>query len=269
MKNRLPFALFSLAAICGLPASALADQHIPAKAAINRIAEKHGAKLIDKIVEMKATNGQSQPEEWEVIVFDSSSQYLLREFWVGDTRATDEGVNYDYYPEKQPTGFINLDRIKLGSVAAFKVLDEEAARAQIGFDSIDYHLRCREFSDEPIWTLTAKSAGGYQVGRVDLSADTGEVLRTVWTYRQGRTVSRTRDSALLQKPKPLEIPTDDLAEERRSLMDRARNVDEITPKTRVEPDVPAPIDPTPIEDPGNEVPEIIPLDPELPGADEP
>lgn len=264
MKTARSLLVFSIATAAVL-APASADEQIPAKEAINRIATNHGTKFIEKIVEMKACNGQSQPEEWEIIVFDGSSEYLLREFWVGDTRATNEGVNYDYYPKRQPNGFINLKRIKLGSVAAFKVLDEQAAQAKIGFDTIDYHLRCREFSDEPIWTLTAKDAGGYQVGRVDLSADSGKVLRTVWSHRNGRQIGKIKDSALLNKPAPLDLIEDDQAEERRRLVERALAEEPLSPKTHKEPVVPEPI-----EDPETEVPEVLPLEPdELPGADEP
>lgn len=273
MKIRSQITAISLiaAALTQTQMSASADQQIPAKEAINRIAKNHGTKFIEKIVEMKGARGQAQPEEWEIIVYDAASENLLREFWVGDTRATNEGVNYDYYPKRQPDGFINLKRIKLGSMAAFKVLDEQAARAKIGFDSIDYHLRCREFSDEPIWTLTAKDADGYQVGRVDLSADNGRVLRTVWSYREGRRQPVVKDSALSEKPAQLDLIEDDLAEERRRLVERAKRGEPIAPKARKDPEVPEPIDPTPaIEDPETEVPEVRPIDPEdRSGADEP
>lgn len=250
-----PYFLSAVSLLVGLSlASGLsAGQQIEALEGINRVVEKHGAQHVQKIVEMKGSKGQSQPEEWELIVYDPTSEYLLREFWIGDTRATNEGINYDYYPKQQPPGFIALKRLKVDSASAFEVLVIEAKQAKIGFDSIDYHLRCREFSDEPIWTLTAKDADGYQVARVDLSGETGRVLRTVWSYREGRKVPMIKDSALEKLPAPLDLRDDE----------RLRGLDVIGPATRKEPVVPAPIDlpdGVPI-DPETEVPEVERIDP--------
>jgi len=232
----------------------LADQQIAALQGISRVDNLHGGRFVLKIVEMKGYKGQSQPEEWELITHDPSNEYLLREFWIGDTRATNEGINYDYYPKSQPPGFINLQKFKIDSPEAFKILDREALKAKIGFDSIDYHLRCREFSDEPIWTLTAKNEDGYQVARVDLSAETGRVYRTVWSYREGRKVPTIKDSALSKRPAPIDLRDEEGREPR-----HRRDDEVIGPRERKEPTVPAPIDPTPAEDPGTEEPEVIPV----------
>jgi hypothetical protein len=152
--------------------------------------------------------------------------------------------------------------LKLGSVKAFEILNLEADRAKIGFDSIDYHLRCREFSSEPIWTLVANDAEGNQVARVDLSGESGRVMRTVWTYRVGRKVPVIRDSVLLGLLDPIEG---------RAAVRRIDDTEPIGPAQRTKPGVPEPIeDPTPINDPGTEVPEVVPIDPEeLPVVDEP
>jgi hypothetical protein len=245
-------------------------QQIPALDGINRVGAKHGAQSVQKIVEMKGSQGQSQPAKWRIIAHDPKSETTLREYWIGDTRATNEGANYDYYPKKAPAGFIDIRRLKLGSVAAFKILDREAAEAKIGFDYIDYHLRCREFSNEPIWSLTAKNEDGYEVARVDMSAMDGRVLRTIWTYREGRQFT-VRDSALLAppEPEPLRLDGDDPEEPARPL---ERKSDYPKPPGKT-PEELEPIDPAPIEDPENEVPEVIriePIEPEdLPGVDEP
>ena len=241
--------------LAGATSPLMADQQINALEGIGRVESRHGEKFVGRIVEMKGEDGQAQPEEWELIVYDPSNEYLLREFWIGDTRATNEGINYDYYPKDQPPGFISLHRLKIDSPAAFRILDREAQKAQIGFDSIDYHLRCREFSDEPIWTLKAKDEDGYQVARIDLSAETGRVYRTVWSYREGRKVPRIKDSAL-SKRRHAEL---DLRDEEPTLHKRHEDEEVIGPRIRKEPEVPAPIDPAPVGDPGTEEPEVVPV----------
>ena len=261
MKTQSTHTACLLLAILIAGLGTAAAQQINSFTAIARVDNLHGGRFIQKIVEMKGTGGDPQPEEWELIVYDPSSEYLLREFWVGDVRATNEGINYDYYPKREPAGFINLMRLKIGSADAFGVLNKAADKAKIGFDRIDYHLRCREFSDEPIWTLTARNADGYRVGRVDLSAETGKVLRTVWSYRDGRR-AQIKDSALLKRPEPL-----DLRDDREPHLRVREGV--VGPDRRKEPEVPDPVDPLD-GDPGTEVPEVEPIEPEdVPVPDEP
>jgi hypothetical protein len=84
------FALYGL--MLSLTSSAFA-QEIPAMTALERIGEMHGKQFLTRIVSMRGTYGQSQPSEWRVVVHDPKASLLLREFWVGDTRATNEGEN--------------------------------------------------------------------------------------------------------------------------------------------------------------------------------
>ena len=270
---------------------ASADQQIHAVQAIDRVAGRHGSKFVQKIVQMTGAYGQSQPEEWRMVVYDATSESMLREFWIGDTRATNEGANYDFYPKHPPSGFINLQRLKFGSMKAFTILDREASGARIGFDTIDYLLRCREFSDEPIWTLTAKNADGYEVARIYLSGESGQVLRTIWTYRQGRRVSKIVDSSLrggvgpAAVTPPVAISPEELERRRMAELTRQREaIRQGDPSRPVKIAEPQPIDPAPADpaprtpvpapvpvppagtgnDPGTEVPEVIPIEPEPP-----
>jgi hypothetical protein len=85
-----------------------------------------------------------------------------------------------YYPKRAPEGYFDYGKVTVDSLAAFKAADREAGIARIGFDFIDYRLRCREFSDDPIWDLTLRTADGVALGTVSISNKTGRVLRTVW-----------------------------------------------------------------------------------------
>ena len=131
------------------------DRGVPALTVLNRIASKFGSQTAQKIVRMRGAYGQSQPEEWWVVVHDPTSPTLLREFWIGDGRANNEGPSDEFYPRQTPAGFVSIKNIKLDSVDAFELLNREATKAKMGFDSVNYFLRCREFSSEPVWTLQA------------------------------------------------------------------------------------------------------------------
>ena len=237
------------------------DEQITALAALNRVNSRYGAQFVQKIVEMRGVRGQSQPQGWRLISHDPMSQTLLREFSIGNRRVSNEGSNEDFYPRRQPSGFIDLQRLKLDSTGAFEILDREAALAKVGFDSIDYHLRCREFSDEPIWSVTARDASGFPVARVDLSAETGRVLRTIWSSRSGRRFPVIKDSALRGLP-AVEAPRREAREQ------GFPDGEVIGPAIRKEPVVPAPIDPGG-GDPGTEIPEVERIDPLVPVPEEP
>lgn len=171
-----------------------------AKRALDQLAREFGGGRFSKLVEMKGSRGQSQPAEWYVVAFDSRSDYLLRTFWAGEGReVTNEGVNDAFYPTTAPAGFLSTNKVKIDSTEAFALLDAEAAKAMVGFNSINYVLRCREFSDEPIWSLTAVDRNDHVVGIVHISALHKKVLRSIWFHHDRRTRSgmpMIADSAL-------------------------------------------------------------------------
>ena len=175
---------------------------ITARVALDRVAARHGAALIENIVEMKGRRGQSQPREWWIVVRDERSRSRLRTMWVGDVRATDEGENKEFYPKILPLGFIAEKKLKIDSPAAFNILIREATAARIGFDSVDYKLRSKEFSDDPVWSLTANDAKGNVVGKVLLSGFDGRIYRTVWYYRQAGGYVKVVDSVIDAPLKP-------------------------------------------------------------------
>lgn len=165
------------------------QQSVPlsGKNALNILGQKFGADHFQWIVEMRAFNGVPQPKEWSVVVYDPASIYLLNEYWVGDGRAVNEGPYDKLYPDKAPIGYIDFAKLKLDSVAAFTVAEGEARKARVGFDSLNYVLRAREYSNEPVWILALVDAEQRLVGKVHVSGVTGSVLRTIWINRQGPT----------------------------------------------------------------------------------
>ncbi len=178
--------LLVAAAIFPSPAQAQRDRGLSARGALELISERFGAERVEWIVEMRGYDGVPDPDEWEVTAWDPRSRFLVREYWAGDREATDEGSNDDYYPERSPFGFVRVTDLKLDSKAAFVIAEAEARKAKMGFDSLNYSLRCREFSREPVWTLELMDSAGYIAGKVYISGATGEVLRTVWIYRGSR-----------------------------------------------------------------------------------
>lgn len=180
-----------------------ASQGITAMEALRRLTERFGSEAFTTLVEMVGPNGQTQPSSWKVVTVDISNPYLTRTYSIDAETERNEGEGKTFYPDRIPSGFISLSRLSVGSYDAFVTLDKEASEAKIGFDSIQYRLRAREGSNEPVWTMTALDSDGLAVGVVDISGVSGIVLRTVWLRRAGtRTLPTVEDSALKKVLQP-------------------------------------------------------------------
>jgi len=145
------------------------------------------------IVEMRGDHGMPDPGGWTIRFHDAASSSQLSYLEPGERPVPAEPE----YEEGTPPVYFAASRVKLDSPDAFKAANREAEAAKIGFDSVDYQLRGREFTGEPVWTLRLLDADGELVGIVDLSAESGATLRTVWLRRSRETDEvRIIDSAL-------------------------------------------------------------------------
>lgn len=152
---------------------------ISAFTGLERMKSTFGVEASETIVEMRGRQGQSQPVSWDLVVFDRQSPLFVREFTLTEKHSLEKEAT-PKYPNQIPTGFIDKQKLLIDSTASFRILELEAKRAGISFNHVDYLLSCQEFTQDPLWRLTAVDAEGYMVGRVDLSGSTGTVLRTVW-----------------------------------------------------------------------------------------
>ncbi|MGI8602833.1 MAG: hypothetical protein ACR2OZ_07505 [Verrucomicrobiales bacterium] len=182
-------------------AAACAQAGQPALEGLSRIEQKFGPEFTERVFEMTGAGGDPQPNEWRVTAHDPVEKAMLHEFWIGGRRVTDEGLNDDFYPERLPKGFFKLSRLKVDSTNAFERAERMAREAKVGFDVINYKLHCREYSDEPVWTLTLLDSEEEIVGSVHLSGESAEVLRTVWIRRSGSGRAVVQDTALGYKIK--------------------------------------------------------------------
>jgi hypothetical protein len=205
MKTRLLSLL-----LCAAPLAAQ-ENNLPPTAidALSAFKVTTGRDKVTGLVEVRGTAGTPTPEVWTIVVYDPRSTTKLEEFRVRGTRVEDRGPNKDYYPQREPSGYFDMGKVSVDCAGAFRIADKEAGRAMVGFDVIDYHLRCREFSEDPVWTLTLKTTAGVTTGTVALSAVSGKVLRTIWRRPAGEGRAFPEDSAVppeFRPPLPAELP---------------------------------------------------------------
>ncbi len=193
--------------LCAVPLAAQ-DKAQPATA-IEALAAYKNYSARDKVtglVEVRGTKGVPTPEIWNLVIYDLRSPTRLSIIQVRGSHVTERGVCRDYYPEREPSGYFEMAKVNVDCAGAFRIADREANKAMVGFDTIDYLLRAREFGDEPVWILTLRRSAGEVAGTVTLSASSGNVLRTVWARPVRNGKPAVEDSAVPAEFRPAPPP---------------------------------------------------------------
>lgn len=184
-SNRL-FTALAAALLWVAPSAEAQRTNLSARDALGLVSAQFGPQATQAIAEMRAQGGIPQPSDWQVLAYDERAPKLLYRFWAGGGRAGDGGVDDLRYPDDVPVGYFGVSQIAVDSVAAFTIAEGEARKAKMAFDSCDYLLRLREYSTELVWRLELLDAARRLVGKLYISGNSGEVLRTIWVYRDQR-----------------------------------------------------------------------------------
>ncbi|RYD31970.1 MAG: hypothetical protein EOP86_16740 [Verrucomicrobiaceae bacterium] len=180
--KRAVFLILSLL-MAGVPLSARAqardgDARTTGKGAMRIVARDRRPEYLSNILHLIGERGVDQPPVWRVIARDDRG--AVREFYVGKGAVLSDGI----LPPKYANGFsstpLPMHRLNIDSNAAFLKAEAAAQAARIGFDSVNYQLRCLELSNNAAWFLTLLNAKGERVGEVSIGASTGTVIAQNW-----------------------------------------------------------------------------------------
>jgi hypothetical protein len=185
-KSAPLFTALAVAILSIVPSAEAQRTNLSARDALGLVSTQFGPQATQWIAEMRAQGGIPQPSDWQVLAYDQRAPKLLYRFWAGGGRAGDGGIDDLRYPDDVPVGYFSTSQISVDSVAAFTIAEGEARKARMAFDSCDYLLRLREYSTELVWRLELLDASRRLVGKLYISGNTGEVLRTIWVYRDQR-----------------------------------------------------------------------------------
>ena len=134
--------------------------------------------LLSGLAEIKAKDGVPQPSEWIVLCNDPSAHGGVRELTISNGHIVSERTPMGEFAGEGELPHLTINPATLDSGAVFKIVDLEAKAARIGFDSINYILRVDAISGKPLWIVQLyKTSGATPVGTIELSAETGEVLK--------------------------------------------------------------------------------------------
>ncbi len=149
-----------------------------------------------EVLGMTGFYGQDQPQQWLILTRSSNADELLQEFVISDSELKGSRKIKTIPHQDIPTIAINRARLKVDSDTAFLIAEDLALTAKVGYDSVHYHLRCRDLNEEPIWVVNMLDPAGRSVGVHYISAESGKILRTAWfkTNSNPLTIEKTHDS---------------------------------------------------------------------------
>jgi hypothetical protein len=109
---------------------------------------------------------------WKVVLGEASSRGGVREFEVQRGRITAERVPSG----RGGGGALDLNRLNIDSDGAFTIVDQEAKKANLPFDRVDYLLSNGGRGGAPVWHLEMYDGRKGRVGSLEISADSGNVI---------------------------------------------------------------------------------------------
>ncbi len=148
--------------------------------ALRTAAKSRGDSILGRVVEVQGSAGIPQPEVWKILLDDPAARAGVRELQVAGQRVKSERT-----PTRAAGANAAMDfsQLNLDSEGAFSIANEEAVKAKLGFDSIDYVLRAGDRRTPPRWELQLLDPRGRSVGTLVIAADTGAIVRKDFARR--------------------------------------------------------------------------------------
>ena len=166
--------LSPLLALLFLPLAAFGKE--TAYSALRLIGAERDAALMNRVLELKGRGGVPQPEKWVVILDDPLARGGVREVEVAGGRIVSERTPIKLYPGSASGVAMNFKKLNLDSEGAFTLAEQQAKRARVGFDLVDYELRCEDANAAPLWVLQLLDRYHRPVGKVTIAADSGVIV---------------------------------------------------------------------------------------------
>ncbi len=165
-----------------------------AYAALRTVGKLNGKEVLNHVVEVRGTGGAPDPAAWHIILEDSTARGGIREMEIQHGKMVSERT-----PTARTLGAaMNFNQLNLDTDGVFTIANDEAKKAGVLFDHVDYTLHSGGRSGAPVWRIDLFAAQHGRVASLDIAADTGAVL-----HRDlGSDSSAASDSHIFAQPQP-------------------------------------------------------------------
>ncbi len=185
--------------------------------ALRVVGKKNGAETLNHVAELRGRGGVPAPAVWRIVLSDAQARGGVRELEVQGGRIISE---------RAPTGRnlgapMNFNALNLDSEGAFTIANDEAKKAGVAFERVDYLLRSGTGGGAPVWELQLLRREGARVATVQIAADSGTILREEGlTARGGRPYPRVEPRPPVSDRDYVPRPPEDRRIEDREYVDR-------------------------------------------------
>ena len=153
-----------------------AEENATAYEALRVLGSEIGRDGLQRIVTIRGTKGDPQPEKWKIVVEDPQGGGV-RELQVADGRIdSDDEADRDVAGSSEGAT-IDVSQLNLDSSGAYAVASHTAEAAHTNFATADYILRTDD-RGEPMWIVTLRNRSSRPVGTIYIGGTRGTVMRT-------------------------------------------------------------------------------------------
>lgn len=143
--------------------------------ALRVVGGSRGQETLNQVISVQGRGGAPQPGSWKVTLADPAARGGVREIDVAHGKIVGEHTPVGAAADAA----MDFHKLNLDSEGAFSIVQKEAQKAHVSFDSVDYALRGGAGgSRAPVWAVTLMDAGGRSTGSMRIAADTGAIVRS-------------------------------------------------------------------------------------------
>lgn len=154
-----------------------AQERATAYEALRVVSAQLGKPALNHIISMSGTDGDPQPQTWNLTLEDSHSPTGTREIAIAGGRLLSDRTPDRVVIGSAHNSTIKTARLNLDSSGAFQVASHTADKSGTHFATANYTLRVDERGD-PVWIVTLRGVSGKPVGTIHINCNRGNVVRT-------------------------------------------------------------------------------------------
>ncbi|MEO8438775.1 MAG: hypothetical protein ABI540_01005 [Spartobacteria bacterium] len=173
-----------LFALLLLSTSAFAQERPTAYQALRTVGTQLNREFVNHVISVSGTNGDPQPETWQVLLDDPKAQGGVREVEVSNGKISSERTPLRSAVEGSVGVTIDTSKLNLDSSGAFTIAQQTAQKSHVTFATADYTLRVDERGN-PVWILALQRQGGEPAGKIFIGANHGTITRTEGLFSGG------------------------------------------------------------------------------------
>jgi len=156
-----------------LASAALAPAAETAYSALRVVGKNEGPETLNRVLELRGRAGAPHPAVWKVVIDDPRARGGVREIEVQRNRI----IGQRSPTSRQAGSPMNFNQLNLDSEGAFTVANQEAQKAGVPFDRVDYLLKSGTGGGAPVWELELFDAQRGRTGSISIGAESGAILR--------------------------------------------------------------------------------------------